>query len=81
MTTKLGAVLTGAMLCILGLTWAAVCPLAADPVFVPVSDTLVCEGGQLIMIIFADAETPGDELQFEMENAPQGVEFVTYPPG
>ena len=81
MHNKSGRVLTGVILFTLGLVWTSISLLAADPVFVPISDTLVCEGDQLLMIIFADAGTPGDLLEFEMENAPQGVEFIEVPPG
>lgn len=53
----------------------------AGPIFVPIPDTTVCEGDELIMMIYADVETPGDALEFEIENTPQGAEFVAIPPG
>ncbi len=76
-----GRALTGVMFLTFVFTWGAVSLLAADPVFVPISDTLVCEGEELLLIIYVDAEIPGDILEFEMENAPQGVQFVEVPPG
>ena len=47
--------------------------LHSDPIFVPTENQSACEGSWLIFSVFADALFPEDELEFEMEGAPQGA--------
>ena len=65
----IGVVCLCTFLCGLG----AVSLLHSDPIFVPTEDQSACEGNWLIFSVFADALFPEDELEFEMEGAPEGT--------
>ncbi|UCE17310.1 MAG: hypothetical protein JSV84_10435 [Gemmatimonadota bacterium] len=56
--------------------WLIFCALSqghSDPLFVSRADTTGCEGKWLIFSIYADALFPDDELEFDMESAPEGA--------
>lgn len=50
----------------------------SDPIFVPRADTTGCEGEGLSLSIYADALFSEDELEFEMEGAPDGAFLENY---
>lgn len=52
--------------------------LFSDPEFVPIDDQAVCEGGWVIIVMYADALVPEDELEFDMEGAPEGAILENY---
>ena len=52
--------------------------LFSDPEFVPIEDQSVCEGAWVIVVMYADALFPEDELEFTMEQAPEGAIFENY---
>ena len=56
----------------------AVSPIHSDPIFVPRADTTACEGNWLTFSIFADALFAEDELEFDMEGAPEGAFLENY---
>ena len=63
------------LLLFLGLELGGLSALHSDPIFVSRGDTTVCEGDSLVFSIFADAVYPGDQLDFEMDEEPEGAEL------
>ncbi len=81
MRTRLRTTLAYSIVLFFGMILGSFSSSGAGPIFVPIPDTTVCEGGELLLIIYADSDTPGEELEFEIENSPQRVEFIAVPPG
>ena len=52
--------------------------LFSDPEFVPIDDQSVCEGDWVIIVMYADALFPEDDLEFDMEGAPEGAILENY---